>query len=369
MQERPINHNKYMKMCFSLAKKGEGKTSPNPLVGAILVNENGEIVSKGYHKGYGLNHAEVDCINNYEKNGEKNYSNLTLYVNLEPCNHFGKTPPCVDLIIKKGIKKVVIPTLDPNPEHSGGVQKLKNSGVEVICGVLENEAKILNEIFFKNVKENIPFLAIKTATTLDGKIATQTGASKWITSEKSRKYVQKLRNRYDAILTSSNTVIKDNPSLTARGKNYKNPVRIILDTTLKTDPKSKVYNNDGVRVLLFYCSAKRYKLKDYPDNTVLIKVMPDKLGRPDLNAVMKEIYNRGINSVMIEAGGVLCGEFLKQNLVDKIYHFVAPKIMGDKNGINFVEGIDISNIKECRNFKITTLKNLNPDILFELYPN
>ena len=368
MTTQKFKHEKYMKKCFSLAKKGEGKTFPNPLVGAILVENGGKIVSTGYHKGYGLAHAEVDCINNYEKNSGNDYSNLTLYVNLEPCNHFGKTPPCTDLIIKKGIKKVVIATLDPNPEHSGGFEKLKNAGVEVITGILEKEAQKLNEVFFKNVNKNLPFIVIKTATTLDGKIATKTGSSKWITSEKSRNCVQKLRNLYDAILTSSNTVIKDNPSLTARGKNYKNPVRIILDSTLKTDPKSKVYNNDGVKVLLFYCFAKNYSEKDYSENVELIKVKRNKSGRIDLTDVLNEIYKKDVTSVMVEAGGTLCGEFLKQNLADKIYHFIAPKIMGDKNGIDFVEGFDISEIKDCRNLKITAIKNLNPDMLLELYP-
>ena len=363
------NLQKYMKMCFSMAKKGEGKTSPNPMVGAILVDKNGNVVSKGYHKGYGLSHAEVDCINNYEKNGGKAYNEMTLYVNLEPCNHFGKTPPCADLIIKKGIKKVVVAIKDPNPKHTGGIQKLKKAGIEVIEGVLEDEAQKLNEVFFKNVKENLPFVVIKTATTLDGKIATKTGSSKWITSEKSRNYVQKLRNCYDAILTSSNTVIKDNPSLTSKGKGYKNPVRIILDTTLKTDPKSKVYNNDGVKVFVFYCEEKKHKLSDYPKNVELINVKKNKSGKPDLKIILKEVYKRGVNSVIIEAGGILCGEFLRQNLVDKIYQFIAPKIMGDKNGINFVEGFDISKIQECRNFKITALKKLNNDILLEIYQN
>ena len=225
-------HNKYMKMCFNLARKGEGKTSPNPLVGAVLVDEKGDIAAKGWHKGYGLDHAEVDCIKNYEKKyGENvNYKGLTLYVNLEPCNHYGKTPPCADFIIQKGIKRVVIAALDPNPKHTGGAEKLEKAGVEVIKNVLKDDAIKLNETFFKNVLNKKPFIAIKTASTLDGKIATKTGSSKWITSAESREVVQNLRNKYDAILTSSSTVIKDNPSLTARGKGYRNPVRIVFDS-------------------------------------------------------------------------------------------------------------------------------------------
>ena len=363
------NDEKFIKKCFQLAKKGEGKTSPNPLVGAVLVDENNKIVSEGYHKGYGLPHAEVDCINNYEKKYGKNadYSKLTMYVNLEPCNHYGKTPPCADLIIKKKIKKVIIATLDPNKKHSGGAKKLKDAGIEVVTGILKDEAIKLNEIFFKNMNENKPFVALKTATTMDGKISTKTGSSKWITSEKSRKYVQKYRNKYDSILTSSSTVIADNPSLTARGKNYKNPTRVILDTTLKTNPDSKVYNDDGTKVMLFYCKAKNHTVKDYPKNVCLIKVK-EKNGKIDLKDVINKLYETGINSVLLEAGGILNGAFLKENLVDKIYHFVAPKITGDKTARSFVEGFDISDINKCRNFEISTLKNLNPDILIEYYP-
>ena len=361
-----------MKECFRLALKADGKVSPNPLVGAVLVNKNNEIVSKGYHKGYGLDHAEVDCIKNYEKTFGKNpdYSELTMYVNLEPCNHYGKTPPCADFIIEKGIKKLVIGTLDPNPKHSGGVKKLENAGIEVVNNVLEKAATELNEVFFKNTLKKTPFIAIKIATTLDGKIATKTGSSKWITSEKSRNYVQKLRNRYDAILTSSKTVIVDNPSLTLRKgqSGQKKLTRIILDSTLQTSPEAKVYNNDGAKVFLICCEESNLKNSpnSYPKNVTIIKVKANKKGKIDLNEAIKKLYLQGVNSILVEAGGVLCGEFLKQNLVDKIYQFVAPKILGDKNATNFVEGFDIATIDECKSFKISKIKNLTPDILLEI---
>ena len=258
-------HEKYMKMCFTLAKKAEGKVSPNPLVGAVLIDKKGNVVSKGFHKKYGLSHAEVDCINNYEAKVGANpdFKGLTLYVNLEPCNHFGKTPPCADLIIKKGIKKVVVATKDPVKSHSGGIEKLKKAGIEVIEEILEDDAKKLNEIFFKNAKYNLPFVAIKTATTLDGKIATKTGSSKWITSEKSRNFVKKIRNKYDAILTSSATVIADNPSM-KEGK-----IKVVLDSKLQTSPKSKIYNN-GSKVFIFFAEEKKYCSKDYPENVETI---------------------------------------------------------------------------------------------------
>lgn len=361
----------YMKICFELAKLGEGKVSPNPLVGAILVNEQDEIVAKGWHKGYGLDHAEVDCIKNYE-NEYKNridYSQLTLYVNLEPCNHQGKTPPCSDLIISKKIKRVVVAAFDPNPKHTGGIKKIKDAGIQVTQGVLEKEAIKLNEIFFKNVQKNKPFVALKTATTLDGKIATKTGSSKWITSDLARDYVQNLRNKYDAILTSSSTVIADNPSLTARKDGCISPIRIILDSRLKTNPNSKVYNNDGVKTYLFYCDEQNLENapETYPKTTTLIKVSSNK-NHINLTEVIEKLYALNVKSVLIEAGGILNAEFIKENLVDKIYHFIAPKTLGDNNAKSFIQNFDITNINECRKYEISTLKNLTPDILIEYYP-
>lgn len=365
------NHKKYMKKCIALAKKAEGKTSPNPMVGAILVNSKGEILSQGYHKAYGKPHAEVECINNYEKKYANNidYNDLTLYVNLEPCNHYGKTPPCTDLILKKGIKKVIIAVADPNPEHTGGAIRLKKAKVEVIENILSQESIKLNEIFFKNTKENKPFIAIKTATTLDGKIATKTGSSKWITSEKSRKHVQKIRKKYDAILTSSNTIEKDNPSLTIRNS-QKKLARVVVDTNLKTDPESKVYSKDGAKIYVAYCNSKKliHNPKEYPSHISFLQIGQNEKKKVDLTKLTEILYKKGIRSILVEAGGILCAEIIKQNLADKIYQFIAPKILADITAKSFVEGFNILNINECRNFKITALKNLNPDILIELEP-
>ena len=243
-------YEKYMKRCIKLAQKAAGNTSPNPMVGAIILDKNLNFVSEGYHKKYGEAHAEVNAINNALKKGI-DLSGGTIIVTLEPCSHYGKTPPCADLIIKSGIKTVVVGCLDPNPKVSGnGIKKCKDANLNVITNVLQKECEELNEIFFKNQTKKRPFITIKTATTLDGKIATKTGSSKWITGEKARKKVQKLRHQYDAILTSSSTIITDNPSLTCRLKNGKNPIRIILDTNLKTSPNSKVYTNDGTKVYI-----------------------------------------------------------------------------------------------------------------------
>ena len=240
-------YEKLMRRCISLAKKSYGRVSPNPLVGAVIFDDDFRIISEGRHEKYGENHAERNAI----LNSKEEVKGKNIIVNLEPCSHFGKTPPCADLIIKKGIKKVIIGMQDPNPIVSGnGIKKLMEAGIEVVTGISEKECREINEIFIVNQTEKRPFVAIKTATTLDGKIATASGNSKWITDEISRKEVQKLRNIYDAVLTSSQTVKNDNPSLTCRIKNGRNPVRIILDTNLTTLPGSKVYEDNGAKVYI-----------------------------------------------------------------------------------------------------------------------
>lgn len=228
-----------MNKCIELAKQAEGKTSPNPMVGCVILNDKNEIISTGYHKKYGENHAERDALLKL-----KNATGCTLVVNLEPCSHFGKTPPCADLIIEKGIKSVIYGMKDVNPIVAGnGLKKLQEAGIEIIGPILEDECKKLNEVFIKNQTEHKTFVALKTATTIDGKIATQTGDSKWITSEDARGEVRNIRNRYDAILTSSATVIADNPTMEHKCK-------IILDRKLKTDINSTIYKQG--KIFVFY---------------------------------------------------------------------------------------------------------------------
>ena len=357
-------YGKYMKECIELAHRGEGFVSPNPLVGAIVLTKEGNLAGKGWHKKYGEPHAEVNAFKDAEKNNI-DVSQGTIFVSLEPCSHYGKTPPCADLIIKKGIKKVVIGCVDPNPKvDGGGIKKLKDAGIEVVQGILEKECKELNEIFFKNQLENKPFIAIKTATTLDGKIATKTGSSKWITSQKAREQAHCLRNKYDAILTSSSTVLADNPSMTCRLKNSlcRNPVRIIVDSNLKTQPNMNIFQNDGTKV--YVACLNESALHNYPDNVQIIKC-PSKNEKVDLQYLVNELYKTGIKSILIEAGGILNSAFFKENLVDKVYQFVAPKILGDNSAKAFVEGFDIESIQECLNLEIISVKNFEPDILIE----
>lgn len=353
-------YEKLMRKCIQLAKKSEGRVSPNPLVGCIICDDNYNILSQGRHEKYGENHAERNAI----LNAKCDLKGKTLIVNLEPCSHYGKTPPCADLIIEKGIKRVIVGMVDPNPIVSGGgIKKLQDAGIEVITGVLEQECRQLNEIFIKNQTQKLPFITIKTATTLDGKIATKTGNSKWITDEASRNEVQKLRNKHDSILTSSSTVIKDNPSLTCRLKNGRNPIRVILDTNLITDESSNVYKDDGTKVYIITSEKTlNNKIKKYPSNVEIIKC-PLKNEHVNLKEAVKILYEKGIRSILIETGGTLNKAFIEENLPDKLIQFIAPKILGDSSGISFVEGFSRNEIQDCNKLKVVSTKLLKNDII------
>ncbi len=344
-----MQYNLLMQKCIELAKQAEGQTSPNPLVGCVILDKYGNEISTGYHHKYGDNHAERDALLNL-RNGEEKGG--TLIVNLEPCSHYGKTPPCADLIIERGIKKVVIGMRDVNPIVGGnGIRKLKNAGIEVIENVLEDECKILNEVFIKNITKNEVFVALKTATTLDGKIAAQNGSSKWITSDKAREEVKKIRNRYDAILTTSSTILADNPTMAHRKK-------IILDRELKTNLEAPIYKEG--EIYLFNASLDMF---EGGINFIKAPVKDEKL---DLKFVLKKAYELGIKSILVESGGHLNGEILKY--ADKIYHFIAPKITGDNSCLSCFDFRKIDNINDSFNFKIAQIDTFEPDILLTYYP-
>ena len=332
-------HEKYMKMCFELALLGKGQVAPNPMVGCVVLDKDGNIVSKGYHKKYGENHAERDALLKLQNNEAEGG---TLYVNLEPCSHYGKTPPCVDLIVEKKIKKVVIATCDPNPKVDG-LSKLKDAGIEVIEGVLEDEAKFLNRIFIKNITQNLPYVVLKTATTLDGKIATKTGDSKWITSDESRKEVYRMRGEFDCILTSSNTVIADNPSM----KVNEGKIKCILDKDNRIIKDAKIYQQGEIYI------ANRL-------NT------PLKNGNLDLSAVLEELYRKGVCSVFVECGGKLAGAFLRENLIDEIYQFIAPKIVNDNSAKSSFDGDSLDKISDCKKFRIYETQLIGDDVLIKM---
>jgi len=328
-------HDKYMQMCFELALLGKGQVAPNPMVGCVVLDRNGKLVSKGYHKKYGENHAERDALMKLKNNEAEGG---TLYVNLEPCSHYGKTPPCVDLIIEHKLKTVVIATSDPNPKVDG-ISKLKKAGIEIIQGVLEDEAKFLNRIFIKNITQNLPYVVLKTATTMDGKIATKTGDSKWITSERSRNEVYKMRKDFDCILTSSNTVIADNPIMEHKFK-------CILDKDSRISTDMRIFSQGEI----------------YIANRINTQLKNDNL---DLRIILAELYKKGICSVFIESGGKLAGAFLKENLIDEIYQFVAPKIVNDNLAKSCFDGDSLTKIADCKKFKIYDAKLIDEDLLIK----
>lgn len=344
-----MDYESYMKKCIELAKNGEGQTSPNPMVGCVVLDKNGNEISNGYHHKYGENHAERDALlklnNGEEKDG-------TLIVNLEPCSHHGKTPPCADLVIERGLKRVVIGMQDVNPIVAGnGIRKLKKAGIEVIENILENECRTLNEVFIKNMTQNKTFIAIKTATTLDGKTATSNGSSKWITSEQAREEVKRIRNRYDAIMTSSSTILADNPTMSHRKK-------IILDRNLKTNLEAPIYKNGEI-----YMFNETLDMFEGGINFIKTPVKNNKL---DLKFVFEKAYELGIKSILIESGGHLAGSALKY--ADKIYHFIAPKITGDNNSLSCFDFQTIDDINKSLNLKITDVQKFEPDILLTYYP-
>lgn len=344
-----MNYENYMKKCIELAKNGEGQTSPNPMVGCVVLDKNENEISTGYHHKYGDNHAERDALlklhNGEEKGG-------TLIVNLEPCSHHGKTPPCADLIIERGLKKVVIGMQDVNPIVAGnGINKLQKAGIEVISGIMEKECKKLNEIFIKNMTQNKCFIAIKTATTLDGKIATSNGSSKWITSSTAREKVKEIRNCYDAIMTTSSTILADNPTMLHRKK-------IILDRRLKTNLEAPIYKNG--EIYLF-----NETLDMFEGGVNFIKT-PVKANKLDLEFVFERAYELGIKSILIESGGILNGSALKY--ADKIYHFIAPKITGDNSSLSCFNFQKINDINNSLNFEIKSIEHFEPDILLTYYP-
>ena len=331
---------KYMYQCFDLAKRGLGSVSPNPLVGCVVLDKNDEVISVGYHKKYGENHAERDVLLKLQG---KEAENGTLIVNLEPCSHYGKTPPCADLIIEKGIKKVVIAMKDVNPVVAGnGIKKLQDAGIEVVLGVLKEQAEDLNEVFIKNMVEKKVFVALKTATTLDGKISTKNGNSKWITCEKSRERGKQLRSFYDAVLTTSSTVIADNPSMEV----VEGQIKCVLDRDNRTSKGAKIYQQGKAYI------ANR-------ENT------PLKNGQLDLCAILEELYRQGICSVFIECGGKLAGSFLKENLIDEIYQFVAPKIVNDNSAKSCFDGDSLEKIADCKKFRIYETQLIGDDVLFK----
>lgn len=349
---------KYMQLVLDLAKKGQGYVYPNPMVACIIVKNN-KIISKGYHKFFGADHAEAQAI----KNSKIDVSGSTLYVNLEPCNNWGKCPPCVDLIIKSKIKTVVCAMKDVNPLTSGkSFKKLKQAGIEVVNGVLEKQAKNLNKEYINHIAKTKPYILIKSAVSLDGKIATCCGDSKWISNDKSRKFVHQLRTKFDAILVGTNTVLKDNPMLSSRGYG-KNPIRVLLDEKLKIPSNYNVVDGTIPTIILYDENIKRIPIYFRKD---CIKLVPInfKQAKKDFNVVIEKLNNMGLKRIMIEGGGEINASVLKTGKVNEVMLFVAPIIVGGRNAKTFVEGDGVLNIKDSLKLKKIEIKRFGIDTLF-----
>ncbi|MFW6011789.1 MAG: bifunctional diaminohydroxyphosphoribosylaminopyrimidine deaminase/5-amino-6-(5-phosphoribosylamino)uracil reductase RibD, partial [Desulfosalsimonas sp.] len=356
----------YMKTALELAEKGRGWTSPNPMVGAVIV-KHGEIVGRGWHESPGGPHAEVNAI----ADAGRQARDATIYVTLEPCNHHGRTPPCTKAILEAGIKKVVCAMTDPNPDVAGGgVQYLASRGIEVETGVCENEARRLNEAFIRFVTTGRPFVILKSAATLDGKIATKTGDSKWVTGPASRKYVHLMRHFCDAILVGINTVVADDPSLTARleDQKTKDPVRIILDTGLSIPENARVLTQESFSQTVIAAGEKVDKAKAGRLEKAGARVLclPAAKRGVDLNALAKKLAKMRITSLLIEGGGHVSGAFLAAGLVDKICFFYAPRILGG-DGISMCSGPGPENMVSSVQVKDISIRRFEDDIMVEGY--
>ena len=344
----------YMLQAIQLAKQGEGWTNPNPMVGAVIV-KNGRIIGKGYHKKCGELHAERNAIASLTESAE----GATIYVTLEPCCHYGKTPPCTEAIIEQKIKRVVIGSRDPNPKVSGkGIKMLQEAGIEVIEDFMRKECDRLNPVFFHYITTKTPYVVMKYAMTLDGKIATKTGASKWITGEAARAEVQHMRHRYMGIMAGIGTVLADDPMLNVRVEGWKSPIRILCDSGLRIPLDGQIVKSAGkYRTIVAYADsenteAKRKRLHEMGVETICC---PDENNQVDLKKLMKYLGEEGIDSILLEGGGTLNDSALRAGIVQEVQAFIAPKLFGGMNSKTPVEGTGVRFPSEAVKLKCTDI--------------
>ena len=358
----------FMKRAIELAKQGAGWTAPNPLVGAVVV-KNGRVIGEGYHQKYGELHAERNALAACSEDP----AGATLYVTLEPCCHYGKTPPCTEIIIEKKIAKVVIGSRDPNPKVAGkGARILREHGIEVVEDYMREACDALNPVFFHYITTKTPYVVLKFAMTLDGKIATRTGASKWITGEAARNHVHQLRGRYAGILAGIGTVLADDPMLNCRIDGAHQPLRIILDSHLRIPMGSRLVRSAKEYPLLIVCNEST---RDREEGTSRIQkleeagakvwTLPEKNGHPDLNVLMQRLGEEKIDSVLIEGGGTVNEAALKAHIVHHVYAYIAPKIFGGEDAKTPVEGSGIRLPQECAQLRLAKITVLLNDMLLE----
>ncbi|MFZ7102375.1 MAG: bifunctional diaminohydroxyphosphoribosylaminopyrimidine deaminase/5-amino-6-(5-phosphoribosylamino)uracil reductase RibD [Peptococcaceae bacterium] len=355
---------KYMKLALALARKAAGRTSPNPLVGAVIV-KNKQIVGQGYHRKAGTLHAERMALR--EAGAEA--AGADLYVTLEPCSHYGRTGPCTEAIIESKIKNVYIAVLDPNPLVAGkGLKRLQEAGMGVQVGLKAQEAAKLNEIFFKYITTKSPFVALKTACSLDGKIATQSGHSQWITGQEARAYGHILRNRYDAVMVGIGTVLADNPALNCRAEGGRDPVRVVVDSNLSISPEAKILNLNSQAPTLIATTEKspvqkRVRLTEKAE----ILVVNDG-DRVDLKKLLTLLGKKQITGVLVEGGAKLNGELIRHNLIDKFYLFYAPMLIGGQTAPGFAGGEGPKQLAGALKLGDLSMKRLGGDFLITAYP-
>ncbi|MBI3793570.1 MAG: bifunctional diaminohydroxyphosphoribosylaminopyrimidine deaminase/5-amino-6-(5-phosphoribosylamino)uracil reductase RibD [Nitrospinae bacterium] len=364
----------FMTRALQLAETARGRTSPNPMVGAVIVKGN-RIIAEGFHQKAGGDHAEIVAL----KKAKDAAKGASLYVTLEPCCHHGKTPPCTDAIIKAGIKKVAIAAQDPNPLVCGkGTAQLKKAGVAVFQGLLQKEAKKLNEAYNKFITEKIPFVTLKVALSLDGKMADSAGVSKWISNENSRQKVHEMRASSDAVLVGVNTLLNDNPRLNARvgKKSDRQPVRVVADSSLRTPPTARILHSAGGEVWIATTSDDQKKIKSLEDEGAKIIRVEEKNKRVDLKALMKELAKRGIVSLLLEGGASMIGDAMKNDMVDKMALFYAPLIIGGEGRYSLAGtdmAKDLPKASRLLELSVTTIpadgpaKNSVGDVLVEGY--
>lgn len=359
----------FMKQVLRLANRGRGTTSPNPMVGAVVVSK-GKVVGSGYHKQAGGPHAEVFAL----QQAQSRARNATLYLNLEPCCHTEKrTPPCVPLIIEAGISRVVVAMRDPNPQVAGrSIKQLKRAGITVDLGCLKQEASKLNEMYIYCVKTGMPFVILKAAMTMDGKVATANGESRWITGVKAREHVHKLRRQVDVIAVGVNTVLKDDPQLTARlrsrktqSKILRQPVRLIFDSSLRIPSTAKVLRNIGTNptAIATTSRAKHGKIEQLRAMDVEVLVLPQKRNQVSLRCCLQELGKMGIMSLMLEGGSELNAEFLREGLINQVYLYMSPSLLGGQNARGLIGGLSPKHLVDKFEIANVRVKSLGDDFL------
>ena len=356
----------YMRRAMELAERGVGFTNPNPMVGAVIV-KNGKVIGEGWHERCGEWHAERNAFKNCAVSAE----GATMYVTLEPCCHYGKTPPCTEAIIEHRIARVVIGMEDPNPLVAGkGIALLREAGIEVVCGIEEEALREQNRVFLKCISTKLPWVALKAAMTLDGKIATRTGDSKWITGAEARAYVHELRHRFMAVLVGIGTAVADDPLLNCRieGRGVRQPIRVVVDSNARLSLESQLVKTAGeYRTIVAYTRfAPEERVKALQEMGVEMLLCEEKEGLVDVKNLLVLLGQSGIDSILLEGGGSLNYTFLAERLVDEVYAFIAPKIVGGVSAKTPVEGLGVEKMADAINLELKNVLNMGDDVLLKL---